>query len=256
LHHRAAQFRRRRTTRWNSDSERHHPRSLGRVGHRRHRGPTPRTDQARGVRVQTGPVRRSADTRHRRVQILLHGVDTVDAEPGRIPHQEISGRRIRSLAGRRNFGRRQHFPDRPVRLLDPQGRSRPAGGLHRRWCRHGTRPVAGPPHERVRQHPSRALLLRRENPGRLVLRRRDHLPRCRFDRLHLRGVRIRRSGSRILGIRVDRRGKRHRRRTSSRTEVYLCGPPPMVDAALDLLDVCGTPTDQIFFDKFTSPAFD
>lgn len=42
----------------------------------------------------------------------------------------------------------------------------------------------------------------------------------------------------------------------ARAEVYLCGPPPMVDAALDLLDVCGTPTDQIFFDKFTSPAFD
>jgi propane monooxygenase reductase subunit len=42
----------------------------------------------------------------------------------------------------------------------------------------------------------------------------------------------------------------------AKAEVYLCGPPPMVDAALDLLDVCGTPTDQIFFDKFTSPAFD
>jgi propane monooxygenase reductase subunit len=41
-----------------------------------------------------------------------------------------------------------------------------------------------------------------------------------------------------------------------KAEVYLCGPPPMVDAALALLDVCGTPTDQIFFDKFTSPAFD
>jgi propane monooxygenase reductase subunit len=41
-----------------------------------------------------------------------------------------------------------------------------------------------------------------------------------------------------------------------KTEVYLCGPPPMVDAALDFLDVCGTPSDQIFYDKFTSPAFD
>jgi propane monooxygenase reductase component len=41
-----------------------------------------------------------------------------------------------------------------------------------------------------------------------------------------------------------------------RTEVYLCGPPPMVDAALELLDTCNTPKDQIFYDKFTSPAFD
>jgi propane monooxygenase reductase component len=42
----------------------------------------------------------------------------------------------------------------------------------------------------------------------------------------------------------------------AKSEVYLCGPPPMVDAALELLDVCGTPTDQVFYDKFTSPAFD
>lgn len=42
----------------------------------------------------------------------------------------------------------------------------------------------------------------------------------------------------------------------SKAEVYLCGPPPMVDAALEFLDVAGTPTDQVFYDKFTSPAFD
>lgn len=42
----------------------------------------------------------------------------------------------------------------------------------------------------------------------------------------------------------------------AKAEVYLCGPPPMVDAALEFLDVAGTPSDQIFYDKFTSPAFD
>ncbi|MGW5113713.1 2Fe-2S iron-sulfur cluster-binding protein [Nocardia sp. NPDC004123] len=41
-----------------------------------------------------------------------------------------------------------------------------------------------------------------------------------------------------------------------KTEVYLCGPPPMVDAALELLEAGNTPKDQIFYDKFTSPAFD
>jgi propane monooxygenase reductase component len=41
-----------------------------------------------------------------------------------------------------------------------------------------------------------------------------------------------------------------------KTEVYLCGPPPMVDAALALLDSHVVPKDQIFYDKFTSPAFD
>ncbi|MGV9834854.1 2Fe-2S iron-sulfur cluster-binding protein [Nocardia niigatensis] len=41
-----------------------------------------------------------------------------------------------------------------------------------------------------------------------------------------------------------------------KAEVYLCGPPPMVDAALELLEAGNTPKDQIFYDKFTSPAFD
>ncbi|HET7398501.1 MAG TPA: FAD-binding oxidoreductase [Intrasporangium sp.] len=39
----------------------------------------------------------------------------------------------------------------------------------------------------------------------------------------------------------------------TKCEVYLCGPPPMVDAALDLLDRQGVPKDQVFYDKFTSP---
>ncbi|NMO01417.1 2Fe-2S iron-sulfur cluster binding domain-containing protein [Gordonia sp. TBRC 11910] len=42
----------------------------------------------------------------------------------------------------------------------------------------------------------------------------------------------------------------------ARTEVYLCGPPPMVDAALALTDAASVPKDQVFYDKFTSPAFD
>ena len=42
----------------------------------------------------------------------------------------------------------------------------------------------------------------------------------------------------------------------ARTEVYFCGPPPMVDAALALAETAGVPRDQIFYDKFTSPAFD
>lgn len=37
-------------------------------------------------------------------------------------------------------------------------------------------------------------------------------------------------------------------------EVYLCGPPPMVDAALTLLETSNVPKDQVFYDKFTSPA--
>jgi propane monooxygenase reductase subunit len=41
----------------------------------------------------------------------------------------------------------------------------------------------------------------------------------------------------------------------AKTEVYLCGPPPMVDAALVFLDASGVPKDQVFYDSFTSPLF-
>ncbi|MCW2512903.1 MAG: Propane monooxygenase reductase [Mycobacterium sp.] len=42
----------------------------------------------------------------------------------------------------------------------------------------------------------------------------------------------------------------------AKTEVYLCGPPPMVDAALVFLDAHSVPKDQVFYDSFTSPLFD
>jgi p-cymene monooxygenase electron transfer component len=34
-------------------------------------------------------------------------------------------------------------------------------------------------------------------------------------------------------------------------EAYMCGPPPMIDAAITKLVDCGMPLDAIFFDKFT-----
>ena len=35
-------------------------------------------------------------------------------------------------------------------------------------------------------------------------------------------------------------------------DLYLCGPPPMVDAAIPLLEGRGVPTERIYFDKFTT----
>jgi len=35
------------------------------------------------------------------------------------------------------------------------------------------------------------------------------------------------------------------------TQAYLCGPPPMIDAALPVLMDKGISEDRIFFDKFT-----
>jgi len=37
---------------------------------------------------------------------------------------------------------------------------------------------------------------------------------------------------------------------TSRCQGYLCGPPPMVDAAVDVLSAAGIAKDEIFFDKF------
>ena len=37
-------------------------------------------------------------------------------------------------------------------------------------------------------------------------------------------------------------------------EAYICGPPPMVDAAIALLERRGMPAERIYFDKFTTTA--
>jgi propane monooxygenase reductase subunit len=40
-------------------------------------------------------------------------------------------------------------------------------------------------------------------------------------------------------------------REAGRLEAYLCGPPPMIDAAMVTLQRKGIPEDRIYFDKFT-----
>ena len=37
-------------------------------------------------------------------------------------------------------------------------------------------------------------------------------------------------------------------------DAYLCGPPPMVDAAIALLERRGVPESHIYFDRFTTSA--
>ncbi len=37
-------------------------------------------------------------------------------------------------------------------------------------------------------------------------------------------------------------------------DAYLCGPPPMVDAAIAMLDANGVPDDRVYYDKFTTTA--
>ena len=37
-------------------------------------------------------------------------------------------------------------------------------------------------------------------------------------------------------------------------DAYVCGPPPMVEAAIALLEAKGVPESHIYFDKFTTTA--
>jgi len=38
------------------------------------------------------------------------------------------------------------------------------------------------------------------------------------------------------------------------THAYVCGPPPMVEAAMTLLTALGVPEKRIYYDKFTTTA--
>jgi propane monooxygenase reductase component len=40
----------------------------------------------------------------------------------------------------------------------------------------------------------------------------------------------------------------------SEVDAYLCGPPPMVDAAIAMLDAKGVPESRVYYDKFTTTA--
>lgn len=40
----------------------------------------------------------------------------------------------------------------------------------------------------------------------------------------------------------------------SNHDAYLCGPPPMIDAGIEVLEAKGVPEDRIYFDKFTITA--
>jgi len=40
----------------------------------------------------------------------------------------------------------------------------------------------------------------------------------------------------------------------SEVDAYLCGPPPMVDAAIGLLVQKGVPESRVYYDKFTTTA--
>jgi propane monooxygenase reductase subunit len=45
---------------------------------------------------------------------------------------------------------------------------------------------------------------------------------------------------------------RRREQNLTGADAYVCGPPPMVEAALELLPALGVADKRIFYDKFTT----
>ncbi|MBU1240424.1 CDP-6-deoxy-delta-3,4-glucoseen reductase, partial [Myxococcota bacterium] len=43
---------------------------------------------------------------------------------------------------------------------------------------------------------------------------------------------------------------RHYQESGTRTQAFLCGPPPMIDGALSCLETLGVPSASTFYDKF------
>ena len=146
--------------------------------------------------------------------------------------------------------------DRPVRLVHVAGQPGPAAGARRRRRRHG--PDAGPvaPVGRGRQRAPYHLLLRGANRGRSV--RAAELAELATALPQLSYVACLSQSwpddwnEATTGFVHDVVG-RHESELAS-CDVYLCGPPPMIDAALELLASHSVPQEQIHFDKFTVTA--
>ena len=152
--------------------------------------------------------------------------------------------------------------DRALRILHAQGRSRAAGRLHRRRRRDGADPVAAATHEREREHPAGAVLLRGTHRGRPVLPRRNPATRKGFDGLRVR----RRACPSRPTVRCPTRSPS--RRAWSPTSWPATKPPsarprctcadhrrwstPRSSSSTD----SSVPKDQVFYDSFTSPLFD
>ena len=129
-------------------------------------------------------------------------------------------------------------------------------GVRRRRRRDGADPVACCASLAEQgQHPQGDLLLRRPPPAGPVLR--EGAVRARGARCPT-SASSRRSPSRDEEA-VGRRGRPdHRRRqavtrpTSRGVDSYVCGPPPMVEAAMEVLGGLGAPEKHIYYDKFTT----
>ena len=174
--------------------------------------------------------------------------------------KKYPGGKFSALAGRSDQRRRRARADRALRVLHPQGRARAARGLHRRRC--GMAPILS-----LLRHMNQSENTR---PVRFYYGARTAADLFYLDEILQLGEGLTdfefvaclsesADGSVPDSVTVEEGMvtdvvARHEA-AIGKTEVYLCGPPPMVDAALVFLDNSSVPKDQVFYDSFTSPLF-
>ena len=153
--------------------------------------------------------------------------------------------------GRRGRGHRA------LRGVHPAGEIRAPAAVHRRRRGHGADPGAAAVDGREGQRAPGGLLLRRARARAISSTSRSwpsssgSLPNFRFvPALSHCDEDADWDGERGLITDVVSRLEEE----LGEVDAYLCGPPPMVDAAIAMLDQGGVPESRVYYDKFTTTA--
>ena len=164
------------------------------------------------------------------------------------------GRAVLRAPRRPDRGRSAAERRGPVRRLPAPREQRRRPAVPRRRGR--ARAAAGPAalDGRTRHRPEGHLLLRRTNPARSVLRGGDRQARGAVPGLTFVPALSEPAGDDgwegETGLITD---VVERRETNlAAVDAYVCGPPPMVEAAIAMLTRLGRSEDHIFYDKFTT----
>ena len=191
---------------------------------------------------------------------LLDGQQVGWLEPPELHHQEISGRRLLEETRRRTGAGARGRRQRPLRhLLSPRraARAHAAQLAVARAC---------PP---LRSILACHLASGEQRPIRFFYGARTKADLFLLDEFADIGRRARRDFKFIPALSHEADGAwdgergfihevvaRHLREENlgDGADAYSCGPPPMIDAVLPVLQMAGLEPDRIYFDKFTQPS--
>ena len=223
---------------------------LERPGDARHAAPGAPPGRAGRGQVLPRPVHGHRRARHRPGPVVLDGQHLEQGRDARVRDQGVPRRPLLPLPRRAAGGRRPARADRPVRGLHaPRRRHRAA--VRRRRRRDG--PDPGPaPHDGRARHPAQGhVLLRRPGRARPLLHRGAGARSPRSCPTSPTSRRCRDEGwSGETGLITD--VVKRLATSAGGAHAYVCGPPPMVEAAIPLLDDARRPDKRIYYDKFTT----